>query len=133
MRVVPTGPFPVPVSTGSFVRWFPAWFSAGLLFFWDWAAYEELLPSIQVHASPVILKPAEGNVKGAVTVQAAGWLEADPYKSYVTALTDGIVREVLVLEGETVRAGQVVARLVDEDSSLAVQRTHDKVIDRKRY
>lgn len=95
------------------------------------SVYEELLPGIRVQASPVILKPAEGNVKGAVTVQAAGWLEADPYKSYVTALTDGIVREVLVLEGETVAAGQVVARLVDEDSSLAAQRAHDKVIEQE--
>lgn len=93
------------------------------------SAYEEFAPSVAVNASPVVLKPVEGNLKGAVTVQAAGWLEADPYKSYVTALTDGIVREVLVLEGEAVNSGQVVVRLVDEDARLAVQRASDKAME----
>lgn len=60
-------------------------------------------------------------------VQAAGWLEADPYKSFVTALADGIVREVLVLEGEGVTADQVVVRLVDEDAKLALKRAEAKV------
>ncbi len=59
---------------------------------------------------------------GAVTVQAAGWVEADPYTSYVAALADGIVREILVLEGERVEKGQGVARLVDDDARLALQR-----------
>jgi len=86
-----------------------------------------LVPALTVHASPVVLKAVQGNMSGAVTVQAAGWVEADPYKTYVTALTDGIVREVLVLEGEPVKQGQVVVRLVDEDARLAVQRAHDKV------
>ncbi|MEW6136752.1 MAG: efflux RND transporter periplasmic adaptor subunit [Thermodesulfobacteriota bacterium] len=80
-----------------------------------------------VHASPVVLKAVEGNSGGGVTVQAAGWLEADPYKSYVTALADGVVQEVLVLEGETVKKGQVVVRLVDEDARLGAQRAEDKV------
>lgn len=91
------------------------------------SAHEELIPLRTVHASPVVLKAVQGSVSGSVTVQAAGWVEADPYKTYVTALTDGVVREVLVLEGEPVKQGQVVVRLVDEDARLAVQRAQDKV------
>lgn len=91
------------------------------------SAYQELAPAISVHASPAILKVVEGNVLGSVTVQAAGWVEADPYKSYVTALTDGVVSDVLVLEGESIAQGQVVARLVNDDARLAVERAEGKV------
>ncbi len=56
--------------------------------------------------------------RGGVTVQAPGWLEADPFYIACTALADGVVEAMLVLEGESVEAGQVVARLVDEDARL---------------
>ncbi|MFC1833313.1 efflux RND transporter periplasmic adaptor subunit [Thermodesulfobacteriota bacterium] len=91
---------------------------AGLLLV---TGYRELIPAVEVQASPVVLKTVEGAMKGTVTVQAAGWVEADPYKSYVSALEDGVVKEILVLEGETVEKDQVVARLVDEDARLAVE------------
>jgi HlyD family secretion protein len=93
--------------------------------------YRELLPSPIVHAAPVVVKNVKGASAGAVTVQAAGWLEADPYRSYVTALTDGVVREVLVLESESVQKGQVVARLVDEDARLAMERLSAQVRERE--
>ncbi len=105
----------------------PGFIVGGFLLLLALSAYEELIPAASVQASPVLLKAVEGKISGAVTVQAAGWVEADPYKSYVTALTDGVVREVLVLEGETVQQGQVVARLVDDDARLAVQRAQAKV------
>jgi len=53
--------------------------------------------------------------------QAPGWIEPDPYPINVPALADGVVQEVLFLEGEAVEAGQVVARLVDSSARLAVQ------------
>lgn len=59
-------------------------------------------------------------VRDGTTVQAPGWLEADPFYVACTALADGLVREMLVLEGERVERGQVVARLVDDDAKLAV-------------
>ncbi len=86
-------------------------------------SYDSLAPAVEVRFTPVIVKSLSGPMAGAVTVQAAGWVEADPYKSYVTALADGVVREVLVLEGQRVEKGQVVARLVDDDAKLALQRT----------
>ncbi|MFG0241793.1 MAG: efflux RND transporter periplasmic adaptor subunit [Phycisphaerales bacterium JB054] len=60
-------------------------------------------------------QPAAGR---GVTVQAPGWLEADPYFVAATALADGIVETVDVLEGDTVTKGQPVAHLVAEDSEL---------------
>ncbi|MBI5568870.1 MAG: efflux RND transporter periplasmic adaptor subunit [Desulfomonile tiedjei] len=89
--------------------------------------YSEVVPAVAVNASPVVAKKVSGPVAGAVTVQAAGWVEADPYKSYVTALTDGIVKEVPVLEGDPVQKDQVVARLVDDDAKLAHELTQARV------
>ncbi len=51
-----------------------------------------------------VLRKIQAAAAGTATVQAAGWIEAEPYKSYVTAQADGIVREVLVLEGDTLKA-----------------------------
>ncbi|MDX2176295.1 MAG: efflux RND transporter periplasmic adaptor subunit [Candidatus Sumerlaeia bacterium] len=56
-------------------------------------------------------------------VQAAGWIEPDPYPIAVAALASGTVAEVLVREGDAVAAGDVVARLVDADARLALGRS----------
>jgi len=105
----------------------PASILVGFLALFGATLYRELVPSMVVHAAPVVLKRVQGPITGAVTVQAAGWIEADPYKSYVTALADGVVQELLVLEGQPVTAGQVVARLVDDDARLAVERAKAKI------
>lgn len=63
------------------------------------------------------------------SVQAPGWLEADPYLFAVSALADGVVEEMLVLEGESVEAGQVVARLVADDAELALVAAEAAVAD----
>lgn len=52
------------------------------------------------------------------TVQAPGWIEPDPYAVAAVALADGVVEEILVLEGQSVAKDQEVARLVDEDARL---------------
>ena len=57
-------------------------------------------------------------VRRSAVTEAAGWLEADPFPIYVPALAPGIVKEVLVLEGEPVEAGQVVVRMIDDDARL---------------
>ncbi len=86
-----------------------------------YAAQDTLLPRREVRVVPVVVKTGVESSAG-VTVQAPGWLEPDPYAVAVSALTDGIVKEVLVLEGEPVKKGQVVARLVDDDARLARDR-----------
>jgi len=52
--------------------------------------------------------------------QAAGWFEPDPLPIRATSLTDGVIESVHVLEGQTVKAGQPLANLIDEDAELAL-------------
>ncbi len=54
------------------------------------------------------------------TVQAAGWIEPSPLPIYATALEPGVVKDVLVLEGQEVKSGQVLVRLIDEDAHIGV-------------
>ena len=61
-------------------------------------------------------------------VQAPGWVEPDPFGIYAGALTEGVVRDVLVLEGDAVSAGQPVAYLVDDDARLALQQAESQVV-----
>lgn len=109
----------------------PAGVLAGFLCLFLVSSYQELFPAVAVRVAPVVVKRVSGPMAGTVTVQAAGWVEADPYTSYVAALADGIVREILVLEGQRVETGQVVARLVDDDARLALQRTEAEARERE--
>ncbi|MCA9243061.1 MAG: efflux RND transporter periplasmic adaptor subunit [Phycisphaerales bacterium] len=85
-----------------------------------YAASDTLRPAVAVRVLPVVVKTdVSAASSGEVVVQAPGWVEADPFATAVTALADGVVEEVLVLEGQTVEAGQVVARLVREDAQIA--------------
>ncbi len=96
-----------------------------------YSAREVLTPVVYVWVVPVVALPGGGASSSAgssgggagaqqVLAQAPGWIEADPFPITVPALADGVIEGVLVLEGETVRQGQVVARLVAEDARLAV-------------
>ena len=105
-----------------------------------YAARDALLPAKAVSVVRVIAKPVDvkavasgddDRTLGAVTVQAPGWLEPDPFPIYVSALTDGVVEDVLVLEGESVDAGQVVARMVDDDARLEAQRATAELARRR--
>jgi HlyD family secretion protein len=119
-----------------------------LLLLIGYTAKDALWPAKEVKVVPVVVKT--GAVVGATsTVQAPGWVEADPFPIAVSALADGVVKEVLALEGQPVKAGDVVARMVDDDAKLllaraeatlaekqaqleAAQRTWDNPIERTR-
>ncbi len=106
-----------------------------------YAARDALRPATPVRVVPVVVRTVAatqaaggegaGAGGGGVTVQAPGWVEPDPFPINVTALADGVVKEVLVLEGQPVKAGQVVARLVDEDARLALNRAESDVAARE--
>lgn len=57
--------------------------------------------------------------EGTVVVQASGWVEPDPFPVHVPALANGVVEELLVQESDEVEAGQVVARMIDDDARIA--------------
>lgn len=94
------------------------------------AARGALRPAVQVRIVPAVVK-AGVQSPGAVVVQAPGWVEPNPYPVSVTALADGVVGEVLVLEGEAVRKNQVVARLIPDDAKLALQRAEAELSERQ--
>ncbi|MCH2162232.1 MAG: efflux RND transporter periplasmic adaptor subunit [Phycisphaerales bacterium] len=97
--------------------------AAALLLVTGWQALRPVQP---VDAVAVAIRPVETNApmreSGGGLVQAPGWVEADPFSTYVAALTSGIVEDVLVLEGDQVEKGQVVARLVADDARLGLKR-----------
>ncbi|HRS28177.1 MAG TPA: hemolysin D, partial [Phycisphaerae bacterium] len=82
-------------------------------------AWRALWPATPVRVAPVVLKTGV-QPAGKVIVQAPGWVEADPFPTAVTALADGVVAEVLVLEGQRVEPNQVVARLIADEARLAL-------------
>jgi HlyD family secretion protein len=94
-----------------------------------YTARDALVSATDVWVAPVVVRggggggSTPGSAAQQVLVQAPGWVEADPYAVSVPALTPGVVREVLVLEGQRVEKGQVVAVLVDDDAKLAQKRS----------
>jgi len=93
-----------------------------------YGARHSLQPATDVRIVRVVGKSL-ANTTGSVTVQAPGWVEADPFPIYVPALAPGVVKEVLVLEGEPVKAGQVVVRMIDDDARLALDMTQAQLED----
>jgi len=95
-----------------------------------WVAWPTLRPVRAVTVTQAIFDRSEASVRAVAetessspprtnkAVQAAGWLEAEPFETPCTALADGVVERIDVLEGDRVTKGQVVARLVAEDSEL---------------
>lgn len=96
-----------------------------------YAAGDWLIPAPRVAVVRATALPAQANAGAAtasdpaaqpatVVAQAPGWVEPDPYPIYVSALADGVVERIEVLEGETVEAGQALVQLVDDDARLAL-------------
>jgi len=96
----------------------------------SFAARHSLSPALEVQVVRVVTKPVTG-ASGAVTVQAPGWVEADPFPIYVPALSPGVVEEVLVLEGQRVQAGQIVVRMISDDARLALEAAQARLADRR--
>ncbi len=96
-----------------------------------------LRPAVPVRVAVVIPRdgaagvPTPGGERNVAIVQAPGWVEPAPYAVTVPALAEGVVREVLVLEGERVEAGQVVARLIDDEARLAARTAEALVAERE--
>src|SRR4051812_31195363 len=77
-----------------------------------WSGRDALRPRLEVKTISVVVRTsagASGAGGGGTTVaRAAGWIEPDPYPVSVTALSEGVVADVLVLEGDRVEKDQVV-------------------------
>jgi RND family efflux transporter MFP subunit len=84
-----------------------------------WAVRDSLLPSKPVMVVPVLTSRAEIQQEGAPLFQAAGWVEPRPTPTVVSALAEGVIEELLVVEGQEVKAGEPVAKLIQIDAKLA--------------
>jgi RND family efflux transporter MFP subunit len=109
--------------------------SAGTLL---WTGWRSFIPVPTVDVVPVSLRAGAGTASGnssdrndpsakptvkreGAPVQAPGWIEPSPFPVMVPALTPGVVRTVLVLEGERVEAGQVLVEMNDEEQRIGVR------------
>ncbi len=103
--------------------------TVGLLVF---AAGDALWPATPVRVAPVLVKSdTAAQPEGSVVVQAPGWVEPDPFPIAISALANGVVEELLVLEGQPVEAGQAVARLVAEDAQIALAHAEAVLAERE--
>lgn len=104
------------------LRWgIPFAIIAGFLSITGWSARDYWLPAKPVTVLPVILTRAEVQDAGTPLFQAAGWIEPRPTAVMCSALVEGVVEELLVVEGQEVQADQPVARLVDADVRLSLR------------
>ncbi len=86
---------------------------------------DRLLPATQVESAQVIAIPGENetttpaaNRENPVIFQATGWVEPDPWSVKATALIDGVIDQVHVLEGQEVEKGELIATLIADDAKL---------------
>lgn len=85
------------------------------------AAGMQFLPVPGVTVVPVITKRGDIQKSGTVLFQTAGWIEPRPSSIAVSALTGGILEQLLVVGGQDVQKGETVAKLIATDAQLLVE------------
>lgn len=105
----------------------PAGIAAGFTLLFLLLFRDRLLPAPQVDVAAVLTTPTEqthpapsNKSTGNMLFQASGWIEPDPLPIKATALIDGVIDQVHVLEGQLVKKGDTLATLVDADARLAL-------------
>jgi RND family efflux transporter MFP subunit len=105
----------------------PAAIAAGFALLFLLLFRDRLLPAPIVDVATVLATPTDqadatpsNKITGGMLFQASGWIEPDPLPVKATALIDGVIDEVLVLEGQLVKKGDSLATLVDDDARLAL-------------
>jgi len=100
----------------------PAALLVGFAALVSYAAVERFSPPRPVTVVPVISSQSElDQPPDTPLFRAAGWVEPRPTPSLVTALSEGVVERLLVAEGQMVKEGDVVARLVSADARIALE------------
>lgn len=103
-------------------RWgIPLVIITGFISVAGWSARGLWLPATDVTVVPVVLTKAEVQQSGTPLFQAAGWIEPRPTAVMCSALVEGVVAELLVVEGQEVAANEPVAKLVDADARISLR------------
>lgn len=100
----------------------PAAILSGFIGVLGWSLRDSLWPAHPVTVVPVMASRSEVVATDTPLFQAAGWVEPRPQAVVVSALTEGIIEEMLVVEGQAVEAGQIVARLIRRDAEIELLR-----------
>lgn len=130
-----------PSGRAFLARFLPAFIILGTFAVIAWSAWPVLRPVRQIEVAQAVFDRSTASestqpdtstqVQTGPTVQAAGWLEAEPFHTACTALVDGVLEEINVLEGDWIEKGQVVARLVQEDEQLGLDAANAQVLSAK--
>lgn len=99
----------------------PALIVAGFLGLAGYVLRDRLSPPLEVTVTPVIVERGVSRQASTPLFQAAGWIEPRPTPIVVTALTDGVIEKLMVVEGQAVKPGEPIAHLVDADAMIALQ------------
>lgn len=91
---------------------------------------EAFLPARPVTVVPVLTVRSEFETAEGTLFRSAGWVEPRPTPVIVSALEEGVVAKLLVIEGQELRAGDDVARLIDADAQLRLQGAEAEVDSR---
>ena len=126
----------VPEAGGYSRRWFsrfvlPLAMATAFLSLLGWAMRDSLLPAQPVTVVPVFVTRAEVQQAGTPLFQAAGWVEPRPVPTVVSSLTDGVVEELHVVEGQSVKKGEPIAKLLDTDARLRLREAQAELEARK--
>jgi multidrug resistance efflux pump len=89
----------------------------------------DVVPAVGIEESLAVAENVAST--GKVLFQASGWVEPDPLPIKATALTDGIVDEVHVLEGALVKKGDLLVSLIDIDTRIERDAMAAKLADMK--
>lgn len=85
-----------------------------------WSARDALLPARSVTVIPVVVARSDVTTANAPLFQAAGWVEPRPSAVVVTALAEGVVDRLIVVEGQEIKPGEPVAYLLDRDARIGL-------------
>ncbi|MCO6042720.1 HlyD family efflux transporter periplasmic adaptor subunit [Aeoliella sp. ICT_H6.2] len=120
-RSGPTKKTAIQVRRSWFTKYvLPLGILVGFLSLFGWAARDSFLPAQSITITPVVVSRAEVKQEGTPLFQAAGWIEPRPTPVMASALAAGVIEELLVIEGQHVKQGEPVARLIDADARLAL-------------
>jgi HlyD family secretion protein len=92
---------------------------------------EALLPAKPVTVVPALAVRSEVSEPEAPLFQCAGWVEARPTAILVSSLEEGVVEQLLVIEGQELKQGEVIARLIDADAKLRLRDAEAEVNSRR--
>lgn len=127
---------PPPHSGNSRVVWLtryvvPIALLAGFAGTLAFAFRESFVAATPVTVIPVVAAHAEIHAADAPLFQSAGWVEPRPTPVVVSALDEGVVERLFVIEGQEVKDGEVVAQLIETDAKLRLLRSEAELKSRQ--